>query len=526
MLKKKKRLVLTVVLAVIFLLVGCSDKTNNQITFERGNLKTIEPHGVYYEIFIRAFYDSTGDGIGDFKGATSKLDYLQELGVEGIWLMPINPSPSYHGYDVIDYMDVNPEHGTLDDFKEFIEEAHKRGIKVIKDFVINHSSREHPWFQAALKNDEKYRDFYVWADEDTNTSQRGEWGQQVWHGTGNNIYEGVFWDGMPDLNIDHPKVREEIYKIGKFWLGEVGVDGFRLDAAKHIYSSYHGSDYQEKNHQFWREFRSEMEEVNPEVILVGEIWDTATVVAPYLDGGLQSAFNFDLSDKILASVRSEADAGLVTELERTRNYFNKMSEDFIDSTFITNHDMNRVMSELNNNMNHAKMAAALLLTLPGNPYIYYGEEIGMLGKKPDEDIRLPMRWYEDPKGVGQTTWRIDRYHSSENGIDVETQMQDENSLLNYYKELIYARRSSEALIAGEIKSTRISERGILSFKRATDNEEKLVVHNLTSEIKVIDLEGDLSKYQKYFFYIGNIEEIELNSNVLKIPAYTTVILQK
>ncbi|MDQ0254618.1 glycosidase [Evansella vedderi] len=217
-----KRSVYLIIVLISFFIMGCSEKVNEPISFSKEQLKSIEPHGIYYEIFIRAFYDSTGDGIGDFKGATSKLDYLQELGVEGVWLMPINPSPSYHGYDVIDYKDVNPEHGTMDDFKEFVEEAQNRGIKVIKDFVVNHSSTEHPWFEAALEHDEQYRDFYVWADENTDLRQRGEWGQLVWHGSGNNIYEGVFWGGMPDLNMDNPQVREKLYDIGRFWLEEVG----------------------------------------------------------------------------------------------------------------------------------------------------------------------------------------------------------------------------------------------------------------------------------------------------------------
>ncbi|WP_095995549.1 alpha-amylase family glycosyl hydrolase [Salipaludibacillus agaradhaerens] len=528
MMTKKIGLLLTTGLTVAILSTGCLQKTNTPLIFDEEDLKTIEPHGVYYEIFVRSFYDSTGDGIGDFQGATLQLDYLQELGVEGIWLMPINPSPSYHGYDVVNYMDVNPEYGTLDDFKKFVAEANKKGIKVIKDFVVNHSSEEHPWFQAALKHDEKYRDYYVWADEDAHIGQEGEWGQQVWHGTGNNVYEGIFWEGMPDLNMDNPKVREDIYDIGTFWLEEVGVDGFRLDAAKHIYSSYHGDDYQEKNHQFWREFRTEMEKVNPDVILVGEIWDTADVVAPYLDGGLHSAFNFDLSGHILTSVKSESDAGLVTELEKTRNYFTTKSEDFIDSTFITNHDMNRTMSELANNMDHARMAASLLLTLPGNPYLYYGEEIGMEGEKPDEDIRLPMRWYKDSEDTKQTTWRADRYHSNDtdNAIDVESQLQDENSLLHHYKSLIYARRASEALIMGEIKSTSITEDGIVSFERIAENEEKLVIHNLSNVTKEINLSDDLTEYKNYFFYIGELDDIRLKDNVIEIPGYTTVILKK
>ncbi|MCD8509783.1 MAG: alpha-amylase [Bacillus sp. (in: Bacteria)] len=516
---------LTVITLLVFILAACGDRENQPISFSEEDLLTIEPHGVYYEIFVRAFYDSTGDGIGDFQGATAKLDYLQELGVEGIWLMPINPSPSYHGYDVIDYKAVNPEHGTLEDFKEFVEEAHKRGIKVIKDFVVNHSSTEHPWFQAALDNDPVYRDYYVWADEDTNTRQRGEWGQLVWHGSGDDIYEGVFWGGMPDLNMDNPQVREEIHDIGRFWLEEVGVDGFRLDAAKHIYSSYHGSDYQEKNHQFWREFRSEMEAANPDVMLVGEVWDTAAVVAPYLDGGLHSAFNFDLAEDIMSSVISNRDTSLVANLERIRNYYNEFAGDFIDSTFITNHDMNRVMSEVRGDMNRTKMAASLLLTLPGNPYIYYGEEIGMKGAKPDEDIRLPMRWYEEHENTGQTTWRTDRYHEDGDGVNVEAQIEDETSLLNHYRELIYARRASEVLIEGEIISVPMRERGILLFERKTDTNSKLVVHNLSNEVKEITLEGDLQPYNEYYFYIGEIEEIQLKNNILTIPPYTTIVLK-
>lgn len=526
--QKNKKVLFVLVSIIILLMSACAEHTTEPMTFEKENLKSIEPHGVYYEIFVRAFYDSDGDGIGDFKGATTKLDYLEELGIEGIWLMPINPSPSYHGYDVLDYKAVNPDYGTMEDFKEFVSEAQKRGIKVIKDFVVNHSSKEHPWFQAALRGDEKYRDYYVWADENTNTKVRGEWGQQVWHGSGNNIYEGLFWDGMPDLNMDNRELRKEIYEVGKFWLEEIGVDGFRLDAAKHIYSSYNDPDYQEKNHQFWREFRTEMEAVKQDVILVGEVWDSASIVAPYLDGGIHAAFNFDLSESLIASVKGESDAGLVSKLVRTRDYFNKVSEDFLDAIFITNHDMDRVMSVVNGNLDHAKMAASILLTLPGNPFIYYGEEIGMQGKKPDEDIRLPMRWYEDPKGEGQTTWRLDRYHRGDNGIgiNVEAQWEDENSLLNHYKQLIYARRTSEALIAGEISRTKINEKGIMAFERVAANDEKLVLHNLSNETKAVSLEGELSEYNKIYFYTSRNEEARLNDTVITIPRYTSVILQK
>nr|WP_268794539.1 alpha-amylase family glycosyl hydrolase [Paenibacillus sp. DMB20] len=214
-----------------------SSKTNVEIDEQ--------PSDVYYEIFVRSFYDSDGDGIGDLKGVIEKLDYLNDgnseteddLGVTGIWLMPVNPSPSYHGYDVTDYRSIHPDYGTIEDFRTLTAEAHKRGIKVIMDLVVNHTSSEHPWFKEAAddKNSEK-RDWYVWAEdqgkEAAGSSAAGS--GNPWHEMNGTHYMGTFWSGMPDLNFDNPKVREEMKDTGKFWL-EQGADGFRLDAAKHIY---------------------------------------------------------------------------------------------------------------------------------------------------------------------------------------------------------------------------------------------------------------------------------------------------
>ncbi|MBD8069540.1 alpha-amylase family glycosyl hydrolase [Bacillus sp. PS06] len=499
------------------LLTGCSNSTTTE--YER---LSSEPHGVYYEIFVRAFADSDGDGIGDINGIIDKLDYLEDLGIEGIWLMPINPSPSYHGYDVTDYLGVDEEYGTIDDMKRLVEEANKKGIKIVMDFVINHSSKDHPWFQKALTGDEEYRDYYVWADEETNTNQTGDWAQTVWYGSGNNIYEGVFWDGMPDLNFDSPKLRQEIIDAGTFWLKEIGVDGFRLDAAKYLYSSYQYSDHHDRNVAFWKEFKSEMEAINPDVMMVGEVWDSASVVGPYLEG-LHSGFNFDLSEKILSTVKQESDAGIVSNLTRTIGFFEQVNKDYIDSTFITNHDMNRVMTEVQGDHNKAKMAASLLLTLPGNPYIYYGEETGLEGSKPDEYIREPFIWNSGEAAKEQTSWITSKHNQDKEVKSLEAQLDDENSMYTHYRDLINARRGNLALIEGALKSTSYRENGLVTFKRQTDKEEVLVLHNVSKKAITIALDDADKEFNQVYF--ASFDQSKVTESI-DLPPYSTLILLK
>jgi len=484
--------------------------------------------GVWYEIFVRSFSDSDGDGIGDLQGVIGKLDYLQDLGIKGIWLMPINPSPSYHGYDVTDYYAVNPDYGTLDDFRQLLDEAHDRGIRVIMDLVVNHTSSEHPSFiDAASGKDSAYRDWYTWAeDKGLDTQALGPWGQTVWHASGGSNYLGVFWGGMPDLNFDNPDVRKEMIEIGKFWL-ELGADGFRLDAAKHIYEDFGTStgdpNTWEANKRWWQEFRAGLEASYPDVYLVGEVWDSLTIVGPFLDRALHSGFNFDLSKSLLDSAKKEMDAPIGSILNKTHRYYSEQSHgEFVDAPFLANHDTNRVMSELGGNVDRAKMAAALLLTMPGNPFLYYGEEIGMEGVKPDERIREPMIWAADRKSDGQTSWQP--ASSNANTVSVAEQLSDPDSLLNHYKRLIGWRNEEPLLGDGGIAAFDVEEDGVIAYARIGGDAKLLVVHNLTADRLSIDLhlDGTVPFTEVRF---GSKDGIGLQEGRLELPPYSTAVLR-
>ncbi len=487
-----------------------------------------ESDGVFYEIFVRSFSDSDGDGIGDLQGVVNKLDYLQDLGIKGIWLMPIMPSPSYHGYDVTDYYDINPQYGTLEDMSKLTDEAHKRRIKVIIDLVVNHSSSEHPWFiDSAKGNNSKYRDWYTWAeDKKIETSEAGAWGQNAWHRKGDSTFLGIFWEGMPDLNLDNPEVREEFIKIGQFWLNQ-GVDGFRLDAAKHVYedfkSSVNNPEVAKKNQVWWQEFRKGRIDVNKDAYIIGEVWDTPAVVGPYLDHALNSGFNFDLAKLLVGSARAERATTLASTLSKTYEYFSKQSQGvFVDAPFLTNHDQNRVMSELQGNVDRAKMAASLLLTMPGNPYIYYGEEIGMQGKKPDERIREPLIWTADGKADGQTSWELSLHR--EGVLSIDEQLKDPSSLLNHYKKMIDWRNKEPILGDGGIAPFQIKNDGVLGFLRIQDQIKVLVVHNLSGKMHTVDLDANGNVPFKQIA-LSSKDGTRIADGQLELPPYSSVLLK-
>lgn len=492
-----------------------------------------QPSRVFYEIFVRAFYDTDGDGIGDLNGVTAKLDYLQQLGVGGIWLMPINSSPSYHGYDTTDYYAINPEYGTLDDLRRLLDEAKKRDIKVIMDLVVNHSSSEHPWFKEALADpDSPYRSWYTFASADDKLPSDGAVDGNPWHRYGSLRYLGIFWSGMPDFNFDEPAVREEMIRIGQYWL-EQGVDGFRLDAAKHIYgdfkSTVNSAEVQAANKAWWQEFRRGMNEVNPDAYLIGEVWDSTAVIAPYFDQALDSAFHFDLAGKLLGAAANETDPDLAFTLGRVYNAYAKASGgSFVDAPFLSNHDQNRVMSVLRGNADHARMAAALLLTLPGTPYLYYGEEIGMQGMKPDEYIREPMIWYSDPAGgEGQTTWLASRHNKEAGDVSVEAQLGVEGSLLEHYRTLIGWRNEEPALRDGGIGEYRLepANRSLSAYVRVAKSGRVLVVHNLSGEEQTAELTPSAvyGEFRELARSTGG--GASLDGTRLTLPPYSTVIVK-
>ncbi|HEU5145444.1 MAG TPA: alpha-amylase family glycosyl hydrolase [Chryseosolibacter sp.] len=500
------------------------------------------PHGVKYEIFVMSYADGNGDGKGDFKGLTARLDEISDLGVNGLWLMPIMPSDTYHKYHVIDYKNIDPDYGTLDDFKTFIAEAHARGIKVITDFVINHTGNNHPWFLQASKNvNSPYRDYYVWADKDSIRNQLFKKATTLdsdnirkWHPANGDTtaehYYGYFNGLCPDLNLDNPEVRAQIIDIARFWLEELKVDGFRMDAAKHIFPDERASD----NHEFWVWFKDQMEKIKPDVYLVGEVWSEAREVAPYLEG-LPSLFNFDLGYAITDVAKAGRDSiGLVKRYKEIRDYYKSITNDYLDATFIKNHDQTRLLSELDGDVDEARMAAALLLTMPGTPYIYYGEEIGMLGDKlstyedqfgPDAFVREPYVWGKNGTDSLQTSWEESRYSTDETVVPYWQQKKDPQSLLNFYKDLIQVRNETPALTYGDIGESGMYIEEVVTFRRTYENEELLVLHNVSDVEVTLALEGEASQFSDIMYQTG-LGEVKLDEGSLTIPAYTTLILTK
>ncbi|WP_225442595.1 alpha-amylase family glycosyl hydrolase [Paenibacillus lycopersici] len=491
-----------------------------------------QPGTVYYEIFVRSFYDSNGDGIGDLNGVTAKLDYLKELGVGGIWLMPINPSPSYHGYDVTDYYGVNKDYGTLGDMQKLLGEAHKRGIKVIMDLVLNHTSSEHPWFKAALTDpNSKYRSWYHIEQKDAQVPSDGAVGGDPWHPHGSEKYLGVFWEGMPDLNLDEPAVRGELIRIGSFWL-EQGVDGFRMDAAKHIYGDFASTidtdAVKARNLKWWQDFRAGISGTKKNAYIIGEVWDSPAVIAPYLDKAFDSAFNFDAAKKLLAGAAQEQNPDIAFTLQRIYDMYDKSSGGaFLDAPFLSNHDQNRTMSELDGSVDHAKMAAALLLTLPGNPFIYYGEELGMKGMKPDESIRAPFPWYRTAGGgEGQTSWETDLYNPTPDKVSAEAEEADPNSLLARYKQLLAWRSQLPVLRDGTIADFEQGNPAVAAYYRVTKAERMLVVHNLSGQKQTVDLTQAFEAGRGAAAIVRATDDgASLKSGSLKLPPYGTALVQ-
>ncbi|MBN2006683.1 MAG: alpha-amylase [Anaerolineae bacterium] len=429
---------------------------------------------VFYEIFVRSFYDSDGDGVGDLNGLIERLDYLNDgdpatgddLGVTGIWLMPIAQSPSYHGYDVTDYYKVDDEYGSNEDFKRLINAAHQRGIRVIVDMVLNHTSAEHPWFEDARSSvNSEYRDWYLWADSPGTTG---------WHrnGTKNEYYYGIFWDQMPDLNYENPEVTAEMRNVIRFWLEEMGVDGFRLDAVKHLIEEDTQLENTKATHAWLEGFRVFYKGIKPDAFTVGEIWSPSAAVVEYIGDELDIAFEFDMADAIVKTASSGRPSGLKMAQKTVLSTYppNQFA------TFLANHDQNRTRSRLVND-EQAELAATLQLAFPGVPFIYYGEEIAMQGIKPDENIRLPMQWTAAGGFSSGTPWRD--YYKDYKERNVAAQQQDAGSVWHHYNALIQLRNTHAALRTGETWIVVPDRTQIYGYVRANDDEIILVLVNLS-----------------------------------------------
>ncbi len=486
----------------------------------------------YYEIFVYSFYDSDGDGIGDLNGVTEKLDYIADMGFNGIWLMPIMPSTTYHKYDVLDYYDVDEQYGTIDDFKKLVEECDKRGIKLIIDLVMNHSSSKHTWFTQAcdyLKTLPEgaepdstvcpYVDYYHFSTKQETTGWYKVAGS-------NYYYEGVFWSEMPDLNLESDAVRQEFENIAKFWI-DLGVDGFRMDAVMH---------FSETDKQFnidtisW--FYDYCLSLDPDFYMVSEVWASQATIESYYASSIPSYFDFAFADSegtlIKAGRGGTKATTFVEKMYSCQEAYSAMNPDYIDAPFITNHDMGRVANALINNEQNLKMTAGLLLTMNGSPFVYYGEEIGMKssGTK-DENKRLPMIWSKtDLTGV------TDGPKDADDGIEsafpgVDEQLEDEYSILNYYKRGIRLRNENPEIARGEIKVieslcdghqaaiTKTWEGSTIGIVYNTDDVE-ITVDLTGSELEAMGIRGYLTT---------NGEVITLTDGKLVMPAKSICILK-
>ena len=482
-------LLLSLMISVLSL-VGCGPKNNDED--DKVELNIIDDkYRNWYEIFVHSFYDTNNDGIGDLNGVTAKLDYIKEMGFNGIWLMPIHPSPTYHKYDVTDYYAIDPDYGTLEDFKTLVDEAHERGIRVIIDLVVNHTSNSHPWFTEACNYIRK------------NGSVGGEWGDfynfkitqgGAYHSVSGTqySYEGQFWSGMPDLNLNSTKVREEIVNIMSYWIEDYGVDGFRLDAV----TSYYTGNIQ-GNIDFLSWLNTEAKRINPDTYIVGEAWVTDDyTIDRYYESGCDSFFLFTGSQAggTIATAVKHGSGKAVGEL------FEKLQQTYGDAIlapFLGNHDTMRPGSFMPGAEN-LKMAAGVLSMMNGGTFVYYGEEIGMIskgGNNSDPAKRIAMKWeakniyegccYLPPENtpVDETSY----YYPS-----VAEQYGDENSILNYYKEAMELRNRFPSIARGEVEYYPNGQNNYIAVITKEYQGEKItIVFNMDSFEQRVVLDKDM-----------------------------------
>jgi glycosidase len=350
-------------------------------------------------------------------------------------------------------------------------------MRVIVDLVLNHTSWEHPWFVEALQGPQaEHRDWYIWRDE--NPGYVGPWGQKVWHQHRGVHYYGVFWEGMPDLNYRNPQVTEASYAIVRFWLDEMGVDGFRLDAVQHLIEDGEQQAGTPETHAWLEAFEDFADEIDGQTLLLGEVWADTSAVTPYIaNDELDLAFEFNLASALISSINGGDPGWFDYVLDQVEAGYPPRQY----ATFLTNHDQDRLMNQLRGDGDAVRLAATVLLTLPGTPFIYYGEEIGMTGQKPDEMIRAPMQWTAD-ESAGFTAGRPwEPVHADYETVNVAAETTDPHSLLNHYRRLIHLRSERAALRRGELLVLEAICKPVYGYLRHDENESMLIILNFAAE---------------------------------------------
>lgn len=555
---KTKRLITLPLIALMLSALGCgSSESSSSSSIPSGpklNGVYHDENNVGYQLLVYSFNDSDGDGRGDIKGITQKLDYFVDLGVNVLWLSPINKAGSYHGYDVQDYYSINTRLGTDADLKELIEEAHKKDIKILLDMVVNHTSNSHPWFIEARRNPEsKYRNYYIQKQSgvtygsSTNSSAG-------WHMQGDFNYYSSFTSSMPDLNLGNPEVLNEVKNIFNYWV-DFGVDGFRLDAIKHFFDPAEyatGTNVKEMTANCFNEINLAMKEKNPNIFFVGEWLDEGGFTsyktsAPYID----SQFSF-YSRKLLIDTASGSKSamGLATKITTEINELTALNPDFTYTPIISNHDHDRIASTYGffDSKLRLRLVTSMLLTLPGMPFVYSGDELGMTGDRYNNDDierRLPFKWGEGNE-VNPDTYGKGKYDPSEmtKRVSVVEAKNDELSLFNLYKDILNVRKENKAYAGGKMSVFGDDSNGnIMAFTISANGQKLLIVHNVKNRNFDLNLNGaKLGKniYTSYSLneYRNDLEKdangnytkskentYSINGDVLSLAAYSTVIFE-
>lgn len=533
--KKVISVMLTMCMLFSMIAVGCGSKEPEMNVVD-------DKYRNFYEIFVYSYCDSDGDGIGDIQGLISKLDYLNDgddttdtdLGINGIWLMPICKATSYHKYDVEDYMSIDPEFGTLDDFKQLVEECHSRGIKIITDMVINHSSSQNKWFLEACEYLEgldgkepsaeecRYFAYYNFV-KDADGGKYYPVGDSGWY------YEAQFWSGMPDINLESEIFREDFAEVTQFWF-DLGVDGFRLDAVGEYYT---GETTRSVEALTW--FVDMVKSQKEDAYLVGEAWNVMDVYEQFYASGIDSMFNFDYSQQsgVIANAVKKTDAVDASvfgrKVEKIEERFSAFNPDYIDAPFYTNHDTGRSAGYYAGEFSPAqtKIAGAMNMFMTGASFIYYGEELGMKGAGIDENKRAPMQWSSNPDAEGMCDGPAAMEDITMKYGSLEEQQEDPLSIYNYYKQAIRLKNMYPEIARGSVDFIEeMSTEDICVFNKQWEEENIWIIYNISQNENSVDVSSlSDSKVKICGSLLTQEGELVLEDGKITLSPYSIVLLK-